>query len=62
MSRLQGYFESVRDFNEQYPTKEQSLIFLFGELNVTFAMIADHLDQIEKDQKSLIREVGKRRV
>ena len=61
MSRLQGYFDSVRDFNEQYPTKDQALNFLLGELNVTLAIIADHLDQIEKDNKSLIREVGKRK-
>lgn len=61
MSRLQGYFDSVSNFNETYPTKDQALTFLLGELNVTFAMIADHLDQIEKDHKALIREVGKRK-
>ena len=61
MSRLQGYFDSVRDFNEVYPSKDQTLTFLLGELNVTLALIADHLDQIEKDNKALIREGGKRK-
>ena len=61
MSRLQGYFDNVTDFNEQYPRKYQSLTFLLGELNVTLALIADHLNEIEKDHKALIREVGKRR-
>lgn len=61
MSRLQGYFDSARDYNEVHPTKDQALIFLLGELNVTLAIIADHLDQIEKDNKALIREVGKRK-
>lgn len=61
MSRLQGYFDNARDYNEAYPTKDQALIFLLGELNVTLAIIADHLDQIERDNKALIREVGKRK-
>ena len=61
MSRLQGYFDSVKDCNEICPTKDQELTFLLGELNVTLAIIADHLDQIEKDNKALIREVGKRK-
>ena len=61
MSRLQGYFDNVTDLNEQYPRKDQALTFLLGELNVTLALIADHLNEIEKDHKALIREVGKRR-
>ena len=61
MNRLQGYFDNVTVFNEQYPRKDQALTFLLGELNVTLALIADHLNEIEKDHKALIREVGKRR-
>ena len=61
MSRLQEYFDSVSNLKEVYPTKDQTLAFLLGELNTTLAMIADHLDKIEKDHKALIREVGKRR-
>ena len=61
MSRLQEYFDNMSNLKEVDPTKDQALVFLLGELNVTLALIADHLDKIEKDNKALIREVGKRK-
>lgn len=61
MSRLSGYFDAVHDLSEQETTREQVLAFMIGEINISLALIADHLDQIEKDHKALIREVGKRK-
>ena len=61
MSRLQEYFDSVSNFKEVYLPEDQTQAFLLGELNITLAIIADHLDRIERDNKALIREVGKRK-
>lgn len=61
MSRLSGYYNAVHELSEKVNTRDQVLAFMFGEINISLAMIADHLDQIEKDNKALIREVGKRK-
>lgn len=62
MSRLQGYLSIISELKEIDDLGfEPTMIALMNELNTTLAMIADHLDQIEKDQKQLQRELGKRR-
>ena len=62
MSRLQGYTQRVAELMEiDNLGYEPSMIALMDELNKTMAMIADHLDQIEKNQMQIKRELGKRK-
>ena len=49
MSRLEGYLHKISELKE------------IDDLRFEMAMIADHLDQIEKDQRQIQRELGKRR-
>lgn len=62
MSRLQGYQSRASELKEiDGLGYEEAMIALMDELNISIAMIADHLDQIEKDQRQIQRELGKRR-
>lgn len=62
MSRLQGYLSKISELKELDDLGfEAAMISLMDELNISMAMIADHLDQIEKDQRQIQRELGKRR-
>lgn len=62
MSRLQGYQSITSELKEIDDLGfEPAMIALMHELNITMAMITDHLDQIEKDQRQIQRELGKRR-
>ena len=62
MSRLQGYQSKISELKEIDDLRfEVAMIALMDELNMSMAMIADHLDQIEKDQRQIQRELGKRR-
>lgn len=62
MSRLQGYQSKISELKKIDDLGfEEGMIILMGELNTSIAMIADHLDQIEKDQRQIQRELGKRR-
>ena len=62
MSRLQGYLSKISELKEIDDLGfEEGIIILMDELNTSMAMIADHLDQIEKDQRQIQRELGKRR-
>lgn len=62
MSRLQGYLSKISELKEIDGLRfEEGIIILMDELNTSMAMIADHLDQIEKDQRQIQRELGKRR-
>lgn len=62
MSRLEGYLSIISELKEIDDLGfEPTMITLMNELNTTMAIIADHLDQIEKDQRQIQRELGKRR-
>lgn len=62
MSRLQGYQSKISELKEIDDLRfEVAMIALMDELNTSMAMIADHLDQIEKNQRQIQRELGKRR-
>lgn len=62
MSRLQGYQSKISELKEIDDLRfEVAMISLMDELNMSMAIIADHLDQIEKDQRQIQRELGKRR-
>lgn len=62
MSRLQSYQSTISEKKELDDLRfEAGMIILMNELNTSMAMIADHLDQIEKDQRLIQRELGKRR-
>lgn len=62
MSRLEGYLQKISELKEIDDLRfEGAMILLMDELNISMAMIADHLDQIEKDQRQIQRELGKRR-
>ena len=62
MSRLQGYLSKISELKEIDGLRfEEGIIILMDELNTSMAMIADHLDQIEKDQRQGQRELGKRK-
>lgn len=62
MSRLQGYQSKTSELKEIDDLRfEVAMISLMDELNISMAMIADHLDQIEKDQRQIQRELGKRK-
>ncbi len=62
MSRLRGYQSSISEYKAMDDIGfEEAIIALMDELNISMAMIADHLDQIEKDQRQIQRELGKRR-
>ena len=62
MSRLEGYLSIISELKEIDDLRfEVAMIALMDELNTSMAMIADHLDQIEKDQRQIQRELGKRR-
>ncbi len=62
MSRLEGYLHKISELKEIDDLRfEVAMISLMDELNMSMAMIADHLDQIEKDQRQIQRELGKRR-
>lgn len=62
MSRLEGYLHKISELKEIDDLRfEEGMIILMDELNMSMAMIADHLDQIEKDQRQIQRELGKRR-
>lgn len=62
MSRLEGYLSNASELKEIDDLRfEVAMIALMDELNTSMAMIADHLDQIEKDQRQIQRELGKRR-
>lgn len=62
MSRLQGYQSRTSELKEIDGLGfEEAMIALMDELNISMAMIADHLDQIEKDQRKIQSELGKRR-
>lgn len=62
MSRLQGYLSKISELKEIDDLGfEEGIIILMDELNTSMAMIADHLDQIEKDQRQIQRELGKRK-
>lgn len=62
MSRLEGYLHKISELKEIDGLRsEMTMILLMDELNISMAMIADHLDQIEKDQSQIQRELGKRR-
>ena len=62
MSRLEGYLHKISELKEIDGLRsEMAMILLMDELNISMAMIADHLDQIEKDQRKIQSELGKRR-
>lgn len=62
MSRLDGYLHKISELKEIDGLRsEMAMILLMDELNISMAMIADHLDQIEKDQRQIQRELGKRK-
>lgn len=62
MSRLEGYLHKISELKEIDDLRfEMAMILLMDELNISMAMIADHLDQIEKDQRRIQTELGKRR-
>jgi hypothetical protein len=62
MSRLEGYLHKISELKEIDDLRfEEGMIILMDELNTSMAMIADHLDQIEKDQRQIQRELGKRK-
>lgn len=62
MSRLQSYQSTISELKELDDLRfEAAMIILMNELNTSMAMIADHLDQIEKDQRQVQRELGKRK-
>ena len=62
MSRLEGYLHKISELKEIDDLRfEMAMILLMDELNISMAMIADHLDQIEKDQRKIQSELGKRR-
>ena len=62
MSRLEGYLSNASELKEIDGLGfEAVMTLLMDELNISIAMIADHLDQIEKDQRQIQRELGKRR-
>ena len=62
MSRLQSYRSTISELKEiDDMDYEEAMIALVDELNISMAMIADHLDQIEKDQRQIQRELGKRK-
>ena len=62
MSRLEGYLHKISELKEIDDLRfEEGMIILMDELNMSMAMIADHLDQIEKDQRQIQRELGKRK-
>lgn len=62
MSRLEGYLHKISELKEIDDLRfEMAMILLMDELNISMAMIADHLDQIEKDQRWIQTELGKRR-
>lgn len=62
MSRLEGYLSKISELKEIDDLGfEEGIIILMDELNTSMAMIADHLDQIEKDQRQIQRELGKRK-
>lgn len=62
MSRLDGYLHKISELKEIDGLRsEMAMILLMDELNISMAMIADHLDQIEKDQRQDQRELGKRK-
>lgn len=62
MSRLEGYLSKISELKEIDGLGFEAVkISLMDELNTTMAMIADHLDQIEKDQRQIQRELGKRK-
>ena len=62
MSRLLGYQSRASELKKLDGLEfEEVMIALMDELNTSMAMIADHLDQIEKDQRQIQRELGKRR-
>ena len=62
MSRLEGYLQKISELKEIDDLGfEGAMILLMDELNMSMAMIADHLDQIEKDQRQIQRELGKRK-
>ncbi len=62
MSRLEGYLHKISELKEIDGLRsEMAMILLMDELNISMAMIADHLDQIEKDQRQIQRELGKRK-
>lgn len=62
MSRLEGYLHKISELKEIDDLGfEEGMIILMDELNTSIAMIADHLNQIEKDQRQIQRELGKRK-
>lgn len=62
MSRLEGYLHKISEIKGIDGLRsEMAMILLMDELNISMAMIADHLDQIEKDQRQIQRELGKRK-
>lgn len=62
MSRLEGYLSKISELKEIDGLEFEAVkISLMDELNISMAVIADHLDQIEKDQRQIQRELGKRK-
>lgn len=62
MSRLEAYTQRVSELMEiDEMGYEPAMIALMDELNKSMAMIVDHLDQIENDQREIQRELGKRK-
>lgn len=58
MSRLEEYLQKISELKEIDDLRfEGAMILLMDELNMSMAMIADHLDQIEKDQDQIRREL-----
>lgn len=62
MSRLEGYLSKISELKEIDGLGFEAVkISLMDELNISMAVIADHLDQIEKDHRQIQRELGKRK-
>ena len=62
MSRLEAYTQRVSELMEiDDMGYEPAMIAVMDELNKSMAIIADHLDQIEKNQRQIQRELGKRK-
>lgn len=65
MSRLNSFIRGNDEFIELNKKvnmpPEANIIHQLTELNISLAMVADHLGQISNDLRSISREVAKRK-
>lgn len=65
MSRLNSYIRGNDEFIELNKKvnmpPEAHIIHQLTELNISLAMVADHLGQISNDLRSISREIAKRK-